>query len=400
MENNKMKEYNIPLVKDTINSTDIKNLSDWLLTNPRLTKGKLTLEFEKEWSKWNGNKYSIFVNSGSSANLLMVYALLVSGKLKNKKAIVPAVSWVTTVAPFIQLGLDPILCDCDKTNLGLDIDHFEELCKKHLPAVAIIVHVLGHTGNMDKILEICNKYGVILLEDCCESHGTQYANKKVGNFGKMASFSFYFGHHMSTIEGGMVVTDEEDLYNIMLSLRSHGWARDTEQSYRMNLKQKYEIDDFREKFTFYYPGFNIRSTDLNAFLGLEQLKRLDDTVQKRSENYWIYRKKLENYYWIQKSDASLISGFSVGLMADNADNLEKIAASLEKNSIETRPLICGSIGEQPFWIDLYGKAVLPNASKVHSQGFFVPCNPDLTKEEINKVCDVLIKVKQNNEYNA
>ena len=395
-----MKEYNIPLVKDTINSTDIKNLSDWLLTNPRLTKGKLTLEFEKEWSKWNGNKYSIFVNSGSSANLLMVYALLVSGKLKNKKAIVPAVSWVTTVAPFIQLGLDPILCDCDKTNLGLDIDHFEELCKKHLPAVAIIVHVLGHTGNMDKILEICNKYGVILLEDCCESHGTQYANKKVGNFGKMASFSFYFGHHMSTIEGGMVVTDEEDLYNIMLSLRSHGWARDTEQSYRMNLKQKYEIDDFREKFTFYYPGFNIRSTDLNAFLGLEQLKRLDDTVQKRSENYWIYRKKLENYYWIQKSDASLISGFSVGLMADNADNLEKIAASLEKNSIETRPLICGSIGEQPFWIDLYGKAVLPNASKVHSQGFFVPCNPDLTKEEINKVCDVLIKVKQNNEYNA
>ena len=392
-----MKEYNIPLVKDTINSTDIKNLSDWLLTNPRLTKGKLTLEFEKEWNKWNGNKYSIFVNSGSSANLLMVYALLVSGKLKNKKAIVPAVSWVTTVSPFIQLGLDPILCDCDKTNLGLDIDHFEELCKKHLPAVAIIVHVLGHTGNMDKILEICNKYGVILLEDCCESHGTQYANKKVGNFGKMASFSFYFGHHMSTIEGGMVVTDEEDLYNIMLSLRSHGWARDTEQSYRMNLKQKYKIDDFREKFTFYYPGFNIRSTDLNAFLGLEQLKRLDDTVQKRSENYWIYKKKLENYYWIQKSDASLISGFSVGLMADN---LEKIAASLEKNSIETRPLICGSIGEQPFWIDLYGKAVLPNASKVHSQGFFVPCNPDLTKEEINKVCDVLIKVKQNGGYNA
>ncbi len=385
-----MQNYNIPLVKDTINRQDIQKLIEWLSTYPRLTKGDLTKKFEEEWSNWNGNKYSVFVNSGSSANLLMVYALLMAGKLKNKKAIVPAVSWVTTVSPFIQFGLDPILCDCDKDNLGLDVKHFEELCKKHNPAIVIMVHVLGHTGNLSKILEICKKYDVILLEDCCESHGTEYNNKKVGTFGKMSSFSFYFGHHISTIEGGMVVTEDEELYNIMLSIRSHGWSRDLEKKYAVKLKEKYKIDDFKEKYIFYYPGFNLRSTDLNAFLGLEQLKKLNNIVKKREENYKSYKNKLEKYYWVQKSDANLVSCFALGLITDD---LGKVVASLEKNSIETRPLICGSIGEQPFWIDMYGKQILPNASRVHNNGFYVPCHQNMTKEEIDKICDVLINEK-------
>ncbi len=385
-----MQKYNIPLVKDTINQEDIQKLIGWLLTNPRLTKGDLTKKFEEEWSKWNGSKYSIFVNSGSSANLLMVYALLASGKLKNKKAIVPAVSWVTTVSPFIQFGLDPMLCDCDKDNLGLDVNHFEELCQKHNPSVAIIVHVLGHTGNLNKILEICKKYDVILLEDCCESHSSQYEGRKVGTFGKMGSFSFYFGHHMSTIEGGMVVTDDQDLYNIMLSIRSHGWSRDLESVYAKSLKEKYKIDDFREKYIFYYPGFNLRPTDLNAFLGLEQLKRLDGIAWERHKNYLIFKEKLEKYYWMQKSDASLVSAFAVGLISQN---LAEVIKKLEENSIETRPLVCGSIGEQPFWIDIYGKQILPNASLVHNYGFYVPCHQAMTEKEINKICDVLIKEK-------
>lgn len=385
-----MQKYNIPLVKDTISQEDIQKLIGWLLASPRLTKGDLTKKFEEEWSKWNGSKYSIFVNSGSSANLLMVYALLASGRLKNKKAIVPAVSWVTTVSPFIQFGLDPVLCDCDKDNLGLDVNHFEELCQKHNPSVAIIVHVLGHTGNLNKILEICKKYNVILLEDCCESHGTQYEGRKVGTFGKMGSFSFYFGHHMSTIEGGMVVTDDQDLYNVMLSIRSHGWSRDLESVYAKSLKEKYKIDDFREKYIFYYPGFNLRSTDLNAFLGLEQLKRLDDIAWERYKNYLIFKEKLEKYYWMQKSDASLVSAFAVGLISQN---LAEVIKKLEENSIETRPLVCGSIGEQPFWIDIYGKQILPNASRVHNYGFYVPCHQDMTEKEINKICDVLIKEK-------
>ena len=385
-----VKNYRIPLIKDTIDSDDLKKLSEWLLTNPRLTKGGLTKQFEENWSGWNGNKYSVMVNSGSSANLLMVYALLLSGRLKNKKAIVPAVSWVTTVSPFIQLGMEPILCDCDSKNLGLDVSHFESLCRVHNPSVAIVVHVLGQTGNLSEILDICKKYNVILLEDCCEAHGTQYVGKKVGTFGEMGSFSFYFGHHMSTIEGGMVVTDNQDLYNIMLSVRSHGWSRDWDENYAKSFKDKYSIDDFREKYTFFYPGLNIRSTDLNAFLGLEQLKRLDETVQKRFSNYMLYKSKLKPYYWVQESDANLISGFAFGLMSDD---LGKVVLALENNSIETRPLICGSIGEQPFWSDLYGKQVLPNASRVHNNGFYVPLNQAMGENEVSEVCNILIGAK-------
>ena len=380
-------EYNIPLVKDTISKEDIQKLIEWLSTYPHLTKGELTKKFEEEWSKWNGRKYSVFVNSGSSANLLMVYALLMAGRLKNKKAIVPAISWVTTVSPFIQFGLEPVLCDADKDNLGLDVEHFEKLCKEQNPAVVIIVHVLGQTGNLSKILEICKKYDVILLEDCCESHGTQYDNKKVGTFGAMGSFSFYFGHHISTIEGGMVVTDDPQLYDILLSLRSHGWSRDLDKTYAVTLKEKYHIDDFKEKYVFYYPGFNLRSTDLNAFLGLEQLKKLDDIVKKREANYKTYKGKLEKHYWVQTSPANFVSSFAFGLISDN---LSKIVASLEKNSIETRPLICGSMGEQPFWIDRYGKQILPIASLVHNKGFYVPCHQNMTEEDINKICDILI----------
>ena len=382
-----MQNYNISLVKDTISQQDVQKLIDWLSTYPRLTKGKLTKKFEEEWSKWNGNKYSVFVNSGSSANLLMVYAALLAGRLKNKKAIVPAVSWVTTVAPFIQFGLDPILCDADKDSLGLDVEHFEKLCKEHNPAVVIMVHILGHTGNLSKILEICKKYNVMLLEDCCESHGSEYDNKKVGTFGAMGSFSFYFGHHISTIEGGMVVTDDEELYNILLSLRSHGWSRDLDKTYAAKLKEKYTIDDFREKYVFYYPGFNVRSTDLNAFLGIEQLKKLDDIVKKREKGYNIYKGRLEKHYWMQKSNASRVSSFAIGLIADN---LPKVIGALEKNSIETRPLVCGSMGEQPFWIDRFGKQILANATRIHNNGFYVPCNQNITEEEIRKVCDVLI----------
>ena len=294
---------------------------------------------------------------------------------------------MTTVAPFIQFGLDPILCDADKDSLGLDVEHFEKLCKEHNPAVVIMVHILGHTGNLSKILEICKKYNVMLLEDCCESHGSEYDNKKVGTFGAMGSFSFYFGHHISTIEGGMVVTDDEELYNILLSLRSHGWSRDLDKTYAAKLKEKYNIDDFREKYVFYYPGFNVRSTDLNAFLGIEQLKKLDDIVKKREKGYNIYKGRLEKHYWMQKSNASRVSSFAIGLIADD---LPKVIGALEKNSIETRPLVCGSMGEQPFWIDRFGKQILPNATRIHNNGFYVPCNQNITEEEIRKVCDVLI----------
>ena len=243
----------IDLVKDTINSEDIEKLISWLQTNPRLTKGELTVEFEKEWSKWLGKKYSVFVNSGSSANLAAVYGLLLSGKLRNNKIVVPSVSWVTTVTPSIQFGMEPIMCECDEDNLGLNINHLKQIIKEHDPSSIILVLVLGFPNHMNEILELCKEHDIKLIEDTCESIGSKYEGNKVGTFGDLSTFSFYFGHHMSTIEGGMISTDDEDLYYILLSIRSHGWDRDLPKTKQIELREKYNIGDFRSLYTFYYP---------------------------------------------------------------------------------------------------------------------------------------------------
>ena len=275
----------IDLVKDTIDGDDIQKLISWLQTNPRLTKGELTVQFEKEWSDWLGKKYSVFVNSGSSANLAAIYGLLLSGKLKNNKIVVPAVSWVTTVTPAVQFGMEPIMCECDEENLGLNINHLKQIIEEHNPSCIILVHVLGFPNHMDEILELCEKHDIQLIEDTCESMGSEYNNKKLGTFGDLSTFSFYFGHHMSTIEGGMISTDDEDLYHILLSIRSHGWDRDLPKSKQIELRKKYNIGDFRSLYTFYYPGFNLRATDLQAFIGLQQLNKLSTIIENRNINY-------------------------------------------------------------------------------------------------------------------
>lgn len=187
----------IDLIKDTIDKKDIELLIEWLKTEPILTKNKLTIEFEEIFSKYQNKKYSVYLNSGSSANLLMIYSLILSGRLKNKKIIVPAVSWSTTVAPSLQFGLEPILCDADSETLGLDIIHLENLIKKHEPSVVMLVNVLGFPNKMKEIQELCKKHDIILIEDSCESLGSTYDGVKTGSFGLMSSFSFYFGHHLS-----------------------------------------------------------------------------------------------------------------------------------------------------------------------------------------------------------
>jgi len=203
-----MKRIKYHLAEDTIDNRDVDKLAAWLKTYPRLTKGALTSEFEKGWSKWLGTKYSVFNNSGSSANLLMYYALLLSGRLKNKKVIVPSVGWVTSIAPAIQFGFTPIMCEADSETYGLDLTHLEKLLKKHKPGAVMMVQVLGVPHKMDEMLALQKKYGFFLMEDACAAIGAFYKGQAVGTFGDMASFSFYFGHQFSTIEGGMVSTDE------------------------------------------------------------------------------------------------------------------------------------------------------------------------------------------------
>jgi CDP-6-deoxy-D-xylo-4-hexulose-3-dehydrase len=380
----------IKLVEDTIDKKDINSLIEWLKTNPKLTKGDLTIEFEKKWSEYLGVKYSVFINSGSSANLAMIYSLILSNRLKNKKIIVPSVSWVTTVTPAIQFGLEPIMCDCDKDNLGLDIDHFRQLVKEHNPSSVIIVHVLGIPNQMDEILKICKENDIILLEDSCESIGSEYDGKKIGSLGDMSSFSFYYGHHISTIEGGMVSTNDKELYKLLLSIRSHGWDRDLPEDEKKLLREKYGVDDFRALYTFYYPGFNLRSTDLQAFLGLNQLEKVESIVEKRNKNFTIYNDNLPDTIWkIKPPVGSFVSNFAYPLITDK---INELVAELTKNEIECRPLICGSMNEQPFWYERFGKVELKNSLIVHKNGLYLPNNPDLPEENIIKICNIIKNV--------
>ena len=377
----------IDLVKDTIDGNDIKKLISWLETNPRLTKGELNVKFEKEWSEWLGKKFSVFVNSGSSANLAAVYALLLSGKLRNNKIVVPAVSWVTTVTPAVQFGMEPIMCECDEDNLGLNIEHLKQIIKEHNPSSIILVHVLGFPNHMNEIVELCKEHDIRLIEDTCESIGSEYEGKKLGTFGDLSTFSFYFGHHMSTIEGGMISTDDEELYHILLSIRSHGWDRDLPKSKQIELREKYSIGDFRSLYTFYYPGFNLRATDLQAFIGLEQLKKLDLIVKNRNLNYQKYHEGIKNNEWkINPPKDSFISNFSYPVITKN---IKELVEKLTENNVECRPLICGSINEHPFWYERYGKQNLPISKKVHEYGLYLPNNHQMTVEEIDKVINIV-----------
>jgi CDP-6-deoxy-D-xylo-4-hexulose-3-dehydrase len=378
---------NIKLVKDTIDFNDVLELIEWLKTNPRLTKGDLTVEFEKEWSKWLGVKYSVFVNSGSSANLAAIYSLILSKRMKNNKIVVPAVSWVTTVTPAIQLGLDPIMCECDTENLGLDINHLKEIIKNDNPSAIILVHVLGIPNNMKEIVDLCENNNILLIEDTCESIGSKYNDKMVGTFGDISTFSFYFGHHMSTIEGGMISTDDEELYHILLSIRSHGWDRDLPKEKQNELREKYNINEFRAFYTFYYPGFNLRSTDLQAFIGLSQLKKLDVIVENRHKNYLKYKSEIKNDFWsVSEPSGSYVSNFSFPIVTKN---INKLTEELIKNNIECRPLICGSINEHPFWYERYGKQDLPNSKLVHEYGLYIPNNHQMTEDELDKVIKIV-----------
>ena len=385
-----MKKPNIPLTKDTIDTDDLKIISEWLMKTPRLTKGEVTIEFEKAWASWTGTKYAVMVNSGSSANLLALYAMKISGNLKNNKVVVPSLSWATTVAPLMQLGFDPILCETDSDNLGMSPSHLERIIEQHNPAGLILVHVLGFPCNMNKISSLCKNNNMFIIEDSCETVGSRIGEKKTGTFGICSTFSLYFCHHISTIEGGMICTDDEDMRDTLLMLRSHGWDRDLRKSKQVELREKYNITDFHALYSFYIPAFNVRSTDLQAKIGLRQIEKLDSIVEKRNKNYLIYQDKIKNNFWKPNPDKThFISSLAYPIINPKRD---KIVDELNKNSIENRPLVCGSIGRQPFWIDLYGESRLEFADKVHDYGLYVPNNHQMSEEEVIFVCEVINRV--------
>lgn len=373
----------IKLSSNTIPNHHLDDLANWLKTYPRLTKDKLTIKFEEVFASFINTKNALFVNSGSSANLLLAAANLHYKDLRNKKVAIPAVSWSTTLSPFIQLGYEPFLIDCDKNNLGVDVDSLYELAKKEDISTLIIVHVLGHESSIFKIKDICSEFNIRLFEDSCEALGSKVSEKKLGSFGLASTFSFYYGHHISTIEGGMICTSDFEFLQILTSLRSHGWGRDLDKNYSNNLQKKYEINDFRNMYSFYYPGYNLRSTEINAFLGLKQLELLDDYCKRRSILFNIYKENLKGF-WCQQSETDLISSFAYGTLTDNPEDVWNY---LKGKNIESRPLICGSMGLQPFW-EKYNKnkSNFKNADQVHYKGIYLPINADLEEEDILSVC--------------
>ena len=385
----------ITLVKDTIGNEDIDRLIEWLKTYPRLTKGPITLDFEKKYSEWLGRKYSVFCNSGSSANLLMLSALQQGGYLANDKVVVPSVAWATDLSPVIQLGLKPILCDSNMEDLSVDLEHLEKIFQEESPSVLMFVSVLGLVPNMDKLVNLCDEYNVILLEDTCESMGCEYKGQKLGTFGKMASFSTFFGHHISTIEGGLISTDDFKLYELLLSIRSHGWDRDLSSETQSQLQQDWNVSKFDAMYTFYYSGFNMRSTDLQAYIGLAQIDKLDDWGKKREHNYNLYYNLIKNDYWKPKSyHNSLTSNFAYPIISPHRDRIVK---ELQKNEVEVRPMICGSMGTQPFYVRKFGELKLPKVSIIDEYGFYVPNHPSLVEDEIKFICDIINKVIDNEE---
>lgn len=376
----------IKLCSDIINRKDIDLLIEWLKTEPKLTKGEKTLEFEKGFSSVIGCKHSIFCNSGSSANLLIVSAMIQSGLMKNNKIIVPQVSWSTTVFPAIQLGLQPIMCDCNLENLGLDLNNLEELIKKQNPAAIILVHVLGFNSNIKEIKHICDQNDILLIEDTCESLGSTIDGIMLGNFGIASSFSFYFGHHISTIEGGMVCTNNDDFAEIVKMIRSHGWDRDINEQAKNKYRKKYNVNEFESLYKFYYTGFNLRSTDLQAFIGINQIEKIKNISETRHRNYIYYQSMLKNNIWKPKLDQQIVSNMGYPLLLSNR---ERVYKKLKENNIESRPLVSGSMGMQPVWVDRYGESNMKNASIVNNQGMYVPNHGDLSEDDIRQVCDVI-----------
>ncbi|MDR4472150.1 MAG: DegT/DnrJ/EryC1/StrS family aminotransferase [Nitrospira sp.] len=324
--------------------------------------------------------------------MLAYYALLRSGKLRNTNVIVPSVGWVTSIAPAMQFGFTPYMCEADPDTFGLDLNHLEDLLKRHQAQTVLLVQVLGVPHRMREVQALKDRYGFYLLEDACAAIGAEYEGRKVGTFGDMASFSFYFGHQMSTIEGGMVSCNDRRFADLLLMLRSHGWSKDLPGARHEELVEQYEIDDFHSPFVFYEPGFNLRSTDLNAFIGIEQVRKLDGMTGRRQANHDRYLQQLGGRFYTQRPPRdSKVASISFGLLADSPEQRKRIVRALVAEGVETRIFSAGNLGLHPFWINRYGKASFPVADRVHHCGFFLPNHASMTEEDVLHISRVVLE---------
>jgi len=373
-----MRNYFYPLVKNPYRRKDIDSAIKVLKTG-KLTIGSVTDNFQKIFSKKLKTKNSLLVNSGSSANLLALQCLINPYRKKRLKKddeiILPALCWSTSLWPIIQSGLKPKFVDIDLKTLNFDLEKLEKAITKKTKAI-LIVHVLGNCVDMDLLMKIKNKYNLILIEDTCESLGTKYKNKYLGTYGDFSSFSFYSSHQISSGEGGMICCKNENDFEIIKSLRAHGWSRGLKNEAKIaNLNKNLD-----KRFIFYNSGFNLRSTDICASIGLSQFKDLDKFIKIRSENRikilreFKKNKKINNYMnIIQENKFTKPSWFGIPIVGKKTLNKEAFIKKIEKKGVETRPIISGNFLKQPAIrkYKLNSKNKMVNADYINNKGFFI-----------------------------
>ncbi len=384
---------NIPLMQNNIDKNDVDELIHFLQTSNRFTNGPKVREFEAAWSKWLGEEYKcIFVNSGSSANYITMVAL--HEKYGDGEVIVSPIGWTSDVASIIMAGFKPVFADVNLSNLALNEDEIEKRITAKTRAI-LLTHVLGYNALTPRILELCEKHNILLIEDTCESHGACFQGRKCGSFGDISNFSFYYAHHMSTVEGGMICTKDDELYRLMRMIRSHGMLRECDDSEYME-RMALQYPDLHPEFIFPVLGFNMRSTELNAVIGLNQLKRLDDNVKKRKENYQILMENLDEDKYFTDFRHEGNSNYAFVIMPhQSVDGLYgRMITALRNENVEFRRGTAGggNMTRQPYIrkrMPEVNPKDYPNAEYIHENGVYIGNYPGLEKNKIIELSKLL-----------
>ena len=387
--------YKIPLMKNAFLQEEVtKNaLADFILNTNRLSMGEKCESFEYNFAQTQGSNHAILFNSGGSANLALIQALKNLGQLQNgDKVAFSALTWSTNTMPIIQLGLIPVALDCEKDTMNVSSNKLLERLETTSIKALFITNVLGFTADIDEVRKICIEKDIILIEDNCESLGTELKEGKTGNFGIASTFSFYVAHHMSTIEGGMICTRDEELADMLKVVRANGWDRNLSPEKQQNWRAKYGLSDFIAKYSFYDLGYNLRPTEITGFLGNFQLQFLDETISLRERNYLQIEKAIKsntNLIALNHDHIKRLSTFAIPVICNTPELRNHLVEKFESNGIETRPIIAGNMQTQPFY-DKYveTKYSMPNTEFLHANGFYCGNYPELTNEDIDliKLC--------------
>jgi len=382
-----------PLMVNNVEREDLDILIEYLKQDdPKLTHGPKVREFEEAWSKWLGVKYSVMLNSGSSANDLTMLALkyLKGGG----EVIVPPLTWVSDISSVVRAGFKPVFIDIEMNSLAIDSTKLEEKINADTKAI-FLTHILGINGLNQEIIDIATEHNIPIIEDVCESHGSTFNGKKCGSFGWASNFSFYYAHHMTTIEGGIVSTNDENLYELIRMLRSHGLVREIKDSERKKIEQL-NYPDLNPEFIFKYAAHNMRPTELQGFLGLSQLQRLDSNNKKRTNNFEYFLKNLNpnKYYTNLKLQGSSNYAFIVISKSDKKETSKKIEFELEKSGIELRRGLSGGGNQlrQPYiknYIDKIDLSQFPMVEHIHFNSWYIGNYPELEKKKIDTLVEIL-----------